>query len=84
VVAVIVTCRLYLGLRIFTAICVGVTIGWIFSGILLTISHDYIDLNSERLAERRATYVVLSFLTLLLSLFHLAMSANREYRRRRS
>ena len=83
VVAVILTCRFYLGMRIFTSLTAGVVVGWISTGIMLSVHGGFEDFDSSQLAERRRCHAVYSTLAVVILLIHLIIGAHRESMRRR-
>lgn len=80
--AVVVVSRLWGGLRVLTAITLGLVVGWLYSGYVLGSCEEYDAFDSGELAGRRWCYALFSTLAVLALALHLLVAAWREAHRR--
>jgi hypothetical protein len=81
VTGIILVCRMWLGLRLLTALTVGMTAGCIITGLILSMGGGLEDFDSDGVAERQMVFVIFSILMISLLFLHLIASSYREYRR---
>jgi len=78
VVAIILICRLWGGMRILTAITIGFLVGWLYCGLALRTYEEYDAFDSGKLSSARWCYAVFSTIAVLLLLLHVVVAAWRE------
>lgn len=83
VTAIVLTCSLYLKIRLLTSLALASLIGTVLAGLALQVTTGPGDFDAPLLSTRRALYSFFATCTTLLLLLHLLAAVYREARRRR-